>query len=142
MSNGYYFEDLRVGLSESLAKTVTDADVVLYSGVSGDTNPLHVDASYAARAHFGERVAPGMLIASLVSGVLGSRLPGPGTIYLTQSLRFNAPVRIGETVVATLTVRELQPAVSRVLLDTVCRVGDLVVVDGEALVYAPPRPRG
>src|SRR5580692_9033139 len=100
MSNGYCFEDLVVGQTASLAKTITEADILMYSAVSMDTNPLHVDAAYAAGTMFGQRIAHGMLSAGLISAVLGTRLPGPGALYMRQSLRFAAPVKIGATVTA------------------------------------------
>ena len=102
MSNGLFFEDLSVGQTASLAKTITEADILLYAAVSMDTNPMHLDAEFAGKAQFGERIAHGMLAAGLISAVLGTRLPGPGAIYMRQSLRFAAPVKIGQTVKATV----------------------------------------
>jgi len=130
-------ETLQVGASASLAKTVTDADVVLFAGVSLDTNPVHLDADYAAGSRFGERIAHGMLSAGLISAVIGTRLPGPGAIYLGQQLRFLAPVRVGDTVRATATVKEVNREKRRVTLTTTCTVGDTTVIDGEALVLVP-----
>ena len=96
--HGYFLEDLTVGMKAVYGKTVTDADIVLFSGVSGDTNPLHLDHEFASRTMFGGPIVHGMLTASLISTVVGTRLPGPGCIYLSQNLRFRAPVRVGDTV--------------------------------------------
>ncbi|AOZ50282.1 MaoC family dehydratase [Chromobacterium vaccinii] len=134
-----YFEDLAVGASAETGKTITEADVLLFSAVSGDNNPVHLDQTYAATTPFETRIAHGMLTASLISGVIGTRLPGYGTVYLSQSTRFKAPVRIGETVTTRVTVEELIPEKKRVRLSTQCRVGDKVVLEGESLVIAPSR---
>lgn len=127
----YTVDQLQPGMTASLAKTLTEADIVLYAGISTDVNPAHLDEEYAKGTAFGGRIAHGMLTASLISAVLGTRLPGPGCIYVAQSLRFKAPVRPGDTVRATATVREVFPARNRVILDTVCTVGDRVVLEGE-----------
>ncbi|MCD4499068.1 MaoC family dehydratase [Chromobacterium vaccinii] len=134
-----YFEDLAVGASAETGKTITEADVLLFSAVSGDNNPVHLDQTYASTTPFETRIAHGMLTASLISGVIGTRLPGYGTVYLSQSTRFKAPVRIGETVTTRVTVEELIPEKKRVRLSTQCRVGDKVVLEGESLVIAPSR---
>lgn len=137
--NGYYYEDLEVGQSSSYAKTITDADIVLFAGVSGDTNPVHLDDEFAATTRFGHRIAHGMLTAAFISTVLGTKLPGPGAIYLKQNLKFMAPVKVGDTVVATATIDELFPKHNRATMKTVVTVGDTVVVDGDAMVYVPSR---
>ncbi len=136
------------------AKTVTEADIVMFAGISGDTNPVHLDALFADQTAFKGRIAHGMLAASFISTVLGTRLPGPGCIYLSQSLEFRAPVKAGDTVTARVTVKDVNPDNKRVAFDTVCTVGDTVVVDGEALLLvsrraeilgepeAPVEPRG
>jgi len=134
-----HFEDLELGQTASLAKTITEADLLLYSAVSTDTNPVHLDAEAAARSVFKERVAHGMLSAGLISAVLGTRLPGPGTIYLSQTLTFRAPVRIGATVTATAEIIALDTTRKRVTLKTTCRVGNQTVIEGEATVLAPSR---
>src|ERR1700761_4393153 len=139
MTPGYFFEDLRIGQSASLGKTITEADILLYAAVSTDTNPIHIDAEAAKQSIFGERIAHGMLTAGLISAVLGTRLPGPGSLYMRQSLRFAAPVRIGDTVKATVTVASLNPEKKRATLTTVCSVGDEVVIEGEAYVQVPSR---
>lgn len=134
--NGYDIEDLAVGMSAEVAKTITDADIVLFAGVSSDVNAVHMDDEYARTTPFGGRIAHGMLTASLLSSVLGNRLPGPGVIYMSQSLRFRAPVRPGDTVHAKVTIKEVIADKCRVILDTVCTVKDKVVIDGEAMVMA------
>lgn len=137
--DGYFFEDLSLGQSASFGKTITEADILLFAGVSGDTNPVHINAEVAAASMFKERIAHGMLSASLISTVLGTRLPGAGTIYLGQNLKFRAPVKIGETVTATVTVTALDAAKKRVTLSTVCTVAGKPVIDGEATVMVPSR---
>ena len=132
------FDELTPGLAAEMAKTVTEADVILFAGVTGDFNPAHVDDEYAKRSRFGGRIAHGMLSAGLVSAVLAMKLPGPGTIYLSQSMRFTRPVMIGDTVTARAEVVEVIAAKRRVRLATTCRNqrGE-TVLDGEALVMVP-----
>lgn len=130
--NGYDIEDLQPGMSGSVSKTVTEADIVLFAGVSTDVNPVHLDESYAKTTPFGGRIAHGMLSAGFISAVLANKLPGPGTIYLGQTLRFKAPVRPGDTVTATVTVKEVIVGKRRCILDTVCTVDGKVVIEGEA----------
>jgi acyl dehydratase len=132
------FADLLVGDSASLVRTVTNRDIQLFAAVSGDVNPAHVDALYAKSSHFHEIIAHGMLGASLISTVLGTRFPGPGTIYLGQSLKFLKPVHIGDTLTVTVTVKSLDPVKHRLVLDTRCvdQAGD-TVIEGEADVMAP-----
>ena len=137
--NGYDIEDIAVGMGAEIAKTITEADILLFSAVSTDTNAVHLDEEYGKTTMFGGRIAHGMLSASLLSAVLGTRLPGPGVIYVGQSLRFKAPVRIGETVHAKVTVKEVIAEKSRVVLDTVCTVLDKVVIDGESMVMTTSR---
>jgi len=138
--SGYFFEDLSVGLSASLGKTITEADILMFAAVSMDTNPVHLNAEIAAESVFKQRIAHGMLSAGLISAVLGTQLPGPGTIYMGQTLRFRAPVKIGDTVTATAEVTALDPEKKRVTLKTVCTVAGKVVIEGEATVLAPSRP--
>jgi 3-hydroxybutyryl-CoA dehydratase len=138
-SAGLFVEDITVGQTASYAKTVTEADIVLFAGVSGDTNPVHLNQDFAAKTMFKGRIAHGMLSAGFISTVLGTRLPGPGAIYLSQSLRFKAPVRPGDTVVARATVTAIVPDKRRVTLATTCQVGDTVVIEGEAVVMVPSR---
>jgi 3-hydroxybutyryl-CoA dehydratase len=133
------FEDLQLGQTASLGKTITEADILLYAAVSTDTNPVHINAEAAGSSVFGERVAHGMLSAGLISAVLGTRLPGPGTIYLGQTLRFRAPVKIGATVTATVEVTALDSAKKRATLKTICTVEGKTVIEGEAQVQVPSR---
>lgn len=136
---GYQFEDLTVGMSAAFARTVSEADILAFAGVSGDTNPVHLDGEFAAASMFGQRIAHGMLSAGFISTVFGTKLPGPGCIYLSQSLKFKAPVKIGDTVVARVTVKELKAEKRRAVFSTVCTVGDKVVMDGEAEILVPAR---
>lgn len=133
-------EALKVGDMAEMSKTVTEADVVLFAGVTGDFNPVHVDAVAATRSMFGGRIAHGMLSAGFISAVIAMRLPGPGSIYLSQTLRFTKPVRIGDTVTARVEVMEVLAAKRRLRLATTCRNqhGE-VVVDGEAMVMVETR---
>jgi 3-hydroxybutyryl-CoA dehydratase len=137
---GYYLEDLQPGMAASFGKTVTDADLILFAGVSGDTNPVHLDEEFASRTMFKGRIAHGMLIAGVISAVLGTRLPGPGAIYVSQSMKFLAPVRIGDTLRAKVVVREVDYGRRRVTLDTECLVGEIKVVIGEAVLMVQRRP--
>ncbi len=137
--SGMYIEDLSEGQAASFTKTITDADIVLFSGVSGDTNPVHLDADFAAGTMFKERIAHGMLTASLISTVLGTKLPGPGAIYLSQTLTFKAPVKIGDTVTATCTVDTIKAEKRRALIKCICTVKDEIVIAGEAVVLVPSR---
>jgi 3-hydroxybutyryl-CoA dehydratase len=138
-AGGYFIEDLKVGQQARFAKTVTDADITLYSGVSGDTNPVHLDEEYASTTIFKTRIAHGMLTASFISAVLGARMPGPGAIYLAQNLRFRAPVRPGDTVTALCEIKSIDLEKRRVTLSTQCLVKGKIVVDGEATVMPPSR---
>jgi 3-hydroxybutyryl-CoA dehydratase len=138
-SAGRTVEDLSVGMSAVYARTVTEADIILFAGISGDNNPVHMNEVFAKGTVFKSRIVHGMLSASFVSTAIASRLPGPGSIYLSQNLRFKAPVRPGDTVEARVTVTDVMLEKSRVALKTVCSVGDKVVIDGEALVLVPAR---
>lgn len=139
--NGYDVEDLQVGLSAQFAKTITEADIILFAGASGDNNAIHINEAFAKTTPFGGRIAHGFLTASTISAAIANRLPGPGTIYISQQMNFRAPVRPGDTVTATVTVKEIVVERARVTLQTVCRVNDTVVVDGEALVKVTSRAR-
>ncbi len=132
--NGYDIEDLSVGMMAIFSKTITEADIVLFAGVSGDTNAIHINEEYAATTPFKGRIAHGFLSASVISAAVANRLPGPGAIYMDQHLKFLAPVRPGDTVHATVTVREVIADRGRVVLHTTCNVKGVIVIDGEALV--------
>jgi 3-hydroxybutyryl-CoA dehydratase len=132
-------EDLEIGLVRSVSKSITDEDIALFAQVSTDHNPVHLDEDYARDTIFAGRVAHGMLTASLISAVIGEQLPGHGSVYLKQDLKFLAPVRPGERVTASVTVAAIDYQRRRVTLDCLCRVGDTDVLKGEALVLAPSR---
>ena len=136
---GRTIEDLSVGMTAVYARTVTEADIVLFAGISGDNNPVHMNEVFAKTTVFKSRIVHGMLSASFVSTAIASKLPGPGSIYLSQNLRFKAPVRPGDTVEARVTITDVMLDKCRVALKTVCSVGDKVVIDGEALVLVPAR---
>jgi len=136
---GYYFEDISVGQTATYAKTVTETDIVLFAGISGDTNPVHLNEEFAATTMFKGRIAHGMLSAGFISTVFGTKLPGPGCIYLSQNLKFKAPVKIGDTVVAKVEVLEVFPEKKRVNFKTTVSVGATVVIDGDASLLVPSR---
>ena len=137
--HGYYLEDLRPGMTALYAKTVTDADVVLFAGISGDVNPVHLNQEFADRTMFRGRIAHGMLTASFISTVIGTKLPGPGCIYISQNLKFKAPVRVGDTVNARVTISSVDEARGRIAVETTCTVGNVVVIAGEAVLLVPRR---
>ncbi|MFI5033283.1 MAG: MaoC family dehydratase [Reyranellales bacterium] len=137
--NGLYLEDLKVGMSAMFGKTVTEADIVAYAGVSGDTNPIHLHDGFARTTRFGQRIAHGMLSGSFISAVIGTKLPGPGSVYISQTMNFMAPVLIGETITAVATVTAIDERRRRVTLKTQCLNGDKVVIDGEATILVPRR---
>ena len=137
--HGFYLEDLAVGMTAVFGKTVTEADLVMFAGVSGDTNPLHLDEEFASRTRFGGRIVHGMLTASLISTLIGTKLPGPGCIYISQDLRFRAPVRVGDTVETRATITEIDAPRRRVILKTECTVKGQIVLDGVAKVMVPSR---
>ena len=137
--HGFYFEDLTVGQTALYAKTISEADIVLISGISGDINPVHLNHEFAKETMFEGRIAHGMLTASFLSTVIGTKLPGPGCIYISQNLKFRAPVRAGDTVQARATITEVFADTNRIAMKTVCIVGNVVVVDGEALIMVPSR---
>ena len=134
-----YFEDLTVGLTETLKKAISSSDVVGFAEITGDRNPIHLSEHFAARTPFGTRIAHGLYTAGLISAVLGTRLPGPGAVYISQTLNFRAPVRIGDTVEVVVEVAELIPEKRRARLICTCKVGDEVVLDGEAWVKVPTK---
>ena len=135
---GYTIDQLSVGQSAEQTKTISETDVYLFAGVTGDFNPAHVNGTYAAGTAFGERIAHGMLSAGLISAVFGTQMPGPGSVYVSQSLKFKAPVHIGDTITARATVREILKDKNRVIFDTTCENQDgTVVVTGEACLMPP-----
>jgi 3-hydroxybutyryl-CoA dehydratase len=129
------YEDIKVGDDASITRTITEADIVAFADLTGDTNPIHLDAEYAARSMFGERIAHGMLVAGLISAVLGTRLPGPNCIYLGQDLKFTAPVKIGDTLTVTATVTGKRDDKRIIKLQTtVANQRGEMVVDGSAVI--------
>ncbi len=137
---GKTIDELQIGESAEFSKTIAESDVYLYAGITGDFNPAHINEEYAKKTFFETRIAHGMLPAGFISAILGTRLPGPGTIYLKQDLKFLAPVRIGDTITARVEVTEVNRDKKKVRLRTTCTNQDgTVVLDGEAVV-SPPRP--
>ncbi len=132
--HGYFFEDLKIGMKATVSRTITETDLRNFSGVSGDTNPMHLNEEFARQTPFKHCIVHGMLTASLISAVIGTKLPGPGCIYMGQTLKFTAPVRVGDTVYATATVARLLPEKKHVILNTVCTVGNATVIEGEAMI--------
>ncbi|MEI7805543.1 MAG: MaoC family dehydratase [Hyphomicrobiales bacterium] len=132
-----FFEDLSVGMTEKLSKTISSSDVVGFAAVTGDRNPIHLSEHFAAKTPFGTRIAHGLYTASLISAVLGTRLPGPGAIYISQTLNFRAPVKIDDVVEVSVTVTELNFEKFRARLSCTCTVAGEIVLDGEALVKVP-----
>ena len=134
-----FFEDLSVGMTETYSKTVRSSDVVGFAEITGDRNPIHLSEHFAAKTPFKGRIAHGLYTASLISAVIGTRLPGPGAIYVSQTLKFLAAVKIGDTVEAIVEVVELIPQRQRARLLCKCKVGSTVVLEGEAVVNIPRR---
>ncbi len=136
--NGITINDLRVGQSADFSKTILDNDIYTFAGITGDFNPAHVNEEYSKGSQFGGRICHGMLSAGLISTVIGMQLPGPGTVYLGQNLKFVAPVYPGDTITATVSVKSIDKTKNRIVLDTVCtnQKGETVLV-GEAKVMPP-----
>ena len=129
------FEDFKIGMKAHTSKTITETDVILFAGVSTDINPVHLDEEAAKKGIFGKRVAHGILVSGLISAVLGNKLPGPGSIYMGQELKFLAPVYIGDTITAEVEIIDLVPEKCRIKLNTVCTNQDgKVVISGTALI--------
>ncbi|NVJ99985.1 MAG: MaoC family dehydratase [Oceanospirillaceae bacterium] len=138
--HGYYLEDLEVGMSDSFAKTISEADVYGFAGISGDTNPVHINDEYAKTTMFGQRIAHGMLSGALISTVAGTKLPGPGAIYVDQTLKFKAPLFIGQTARAEIVVTAIDERRRRVNCDTHVWVGDKQIATGTATFMVDKRP--
>ena len=130
---------VKVGDTVTFAKTVGETDIYLFAGITGDANPIHLDDAYAAQTPFKQRIAHGMLSASYISAVFGTKLPGPGSIYISQTLNFRAPVHIGDEVVATVRISDLIEHRKRAIFSCACKVGEKVVVEGEAVIMIPSR---
>jgi 3-hydroxybutyryl-CoA dehydratase len=142
IERGHYFEDLRIGMQASLVQTVGGEDLHMFARLTGDANPIHLDESYAAETRFKRRIAHGMLSAAYISAVLGTKLPGPGCIYISQTLNFRAPVHIGDEVTATVRISDLIENRKRAIFACACAVGDKIVVEGQAVILIPSRNAG
>lgn len=138
--HGYFFDDLTVGMSASHTKIINADDIQLFADLSGDDNPVHLCDDFASASIFKQRIAHGILTASLLSTVIGTKLPGPGCIYVSQSLNFRAPVMIGDKVIATATISDLVADRRRAIFACECVVNDKTVLDGEAVIMVPSRP--
>ena len=135
-----YFEDLTVGMREAISKTVENEDVIGFAELSGDHNPIHLSEHFARKTRFGTRIVHGLYTASLISAVIGMRLPGPGAVYISQTLNFLGPVKIGDVVDVSVEVAELTEKGRRVRLKCECRVADKLVLEGEGILSVPPNP--
>lgn len=135
----YCFEDLELGMEASFAKTVSEADIMSFAEVTGDKNPVHLDAEFAARTIFKQPIAHGMMTAGYISAVFGMELPGPGAIYVSQTLNFRGPVKVGDRVIAKVRVVELYPAKRRARFECICSVDGKAVLEGEAVLMVPAR---
>jgi 3-hydroxybutyryl-CoA dehydratase len=136
-----YFEDLEVGQEASMSRIVSEADIVAYAALSGDYNPVHLDAEYAAKTIFKERIAHGILSAGYISAIFGMKLPGPGAIYISQSLNFRGPVKIDDRVESLVKLVELIPDKKRARFECLCSVAGKPVLTGEAVLMVPARPK-
>lgn len=130
-------DEICVGMSASYSQTITDADIKCFAGISGDNNPVHMNEEYAAESRYGKRIAHGLISASFFSALFGTRIPGPGCVYVSQSLNFKRPVYIDDTVTASVVVTNVDKGKSRVFFDTVCKVKGKIVIDGKAELYIP-----
>nr|WP_321483775.1 MaoC family dehydratase [uncultured Cohaesibacter sp.] len=135
-----YYDDMKIGQKESLTHKVTESDISAFADLTGDHNPVHIDKAYGAASRFGSNIAHGIYTASLLSAIIGMRLPGPGSIYVSQNLQFKAPVHVGDTVTVTATVKDLQDKGRRVTLDCTAEVDGHIVMSGEGIVMAPKKP--
>ena len=140
-NNALCFEDMHIGMSAQIEKVLGNEEVQTFAELTGDNNPIHLNEEYAANTIFKGRIAHGMLTASLISNVLGTKLPGTGAIYLSQSVRFRAPVMVGDTVVVNACVTNMNEKRKIVTLSCQCKVGDVVVLDGEAKVMVKAKSR-
>ena len=137
----YFFEDIEIGMEAEFSRVVSEADIITFAGVTGDFNPVHLDHDYAATTMFKQRIAHGMLTAGYISAVFGTILPGPGAIYISQTLNFRAPVMIGDEVRTRVLVEELFPVKRRVLFACSCTIDGNAVLEGEAMLMVPARPQ-
>lgn len=135
----YSIEQIRAGMSASYSQTITDADVKAFAGISGDNNPVHMSDEYAEKSRFKKRIAHGLMSASFFSALFGTRIPGPGCVYVSQTLNFKRPVYIGDTISAIITVTAIDYEKRRVFFDTICKVKNKVVIDGQAEIFIPQK---
>ncbi|RAP27555.1 (R)-hydratase [Candidatus Marinamargulisbacteria bacterium SCGC AG-333-B06] len=135
--NSYSFEDLFEGQTDIYTHTITESDIRMFAAVSGDTNPIHLNDEFAKKSRFGGRIAHGLISLGFISGIFGTKLPGPGAIYLSQSVQFKNPVMIGDTVVARVTIKGKHNRKRTICFDTTCTVGNKKVLTGEAVIYMP-----
>lgn len=138
VSGGMLIEDIQVGMTVSYSQTITDSDIKSFAGISGDNNPVHMSDEYATGSRYRKRIAHGFISASFFSALFGTKLPGPGCVYVSQSLSFKRPVFIGDTVTATIVVKSVDKSKYKVLFQTVCKVKNKTVIDGEAVIFIPP----
>lgn len=138
----HFFEDLAVGQTATMVRTVSEGDIFAYAALSGDYNPVHIDPEYAANTIFKEQIAHGILSAGYISAIFGMQLPGPGAIYISQSLFFKGPVKINDVVESSVVLKELMPEKRRAKFDCACKVNGKVVLEGEAVLMVPLRPAG
>ncbi|MFM4898622.1 MaoC family dehydratase [Aeromonas caviae] len=131
------FEDIEIGMSVSYSQTITDADVKQFAGISGDHNPVHMDDVFAENSRFKKRIAHGLISGSFFSALFGTKLPGPGCVYVSQSFNFKRPVYLGDTVTAIAIVTNIDSNKRRVFFDTICKVKSKTVIDGTAELYVP-----
>jgi 3-hydroxybutyryl-CoA dehydratase len=139
ISNSVSIEEIHIGMSASYSQTITDADIKAFAGISGDHNPVHVSDTYASESRFGKRIAHGLISAGFFSALFGTRLPGYGCVYASQTLNFKYPVFIGDTVLATVTVKSVDIEKRKITFDTICQVGRKKVITGEAEIYIPEK---
>ena len=131
------FDDIVPGMEASSSQTITDADVKTFAGLSGDHNPVHVSEEVASESRYKKRIAHGLISASFFSALFGTKLPGPGCVYVSQNLQFKRPVYLDDTVTATVTVERVDPEKKRIFFRTVCRVKNKIVIDGQAEIFVP-----
>lgn len=137
--HGFFIEDLELGMTDVYVRAITETDVIQFSQISGDDNPLHMNEEFAKKTVFKGRIVHGMLSCGYISSVLGTKLPGPGCVYLNQNLNFRAPVRIGDIVQSRVTIRDVDIKSNRVVCEAVCSIGEKIVIDGTATLWVPNR---
>ncbi|WP_223466037.1 MaoC family dehydratase [Pseudomonas sp. GL-RE-26] len=131
--------EIEIGMKASYSQTITDSDIKAFAGLSGDHNPVHVDSEYAAKSRFGKRIAHGLMSAGFFSAIFGTRIPGPGCVYVSQNLNFLRPVYIDDTVTAEVEVTKVDQEKRRISFDTICRVKGKKVITGSAEIFIPEK---